>query len=74
MRLWTINKVTTNFGLIKSHNKKTANEKLTSKEQWNCRIKNDSPLDGDCPTNYVIYKSTASTIVNLDKAYLQTAK
>ena len=59
--------------IIKTHNKKVTNEKITRKDQCNCRNKNDYPPYGKCQTSDIIYKCTASTTVNSDKIYLRAA-
>ena len=60
--------------IIKTHNKKVTNEKITPKDQCNCRNKNDCPLDGNCQTSDIIHKCIASTTINPDKIYLGTAE
>ena len=53
--------------IIKTYNKKVANEKITLRDQCNYKNKNDCPLVGNCQTSDIIYKCNASTTVNLDK-------
>ena len=60
--------------IIKTHNKKVTNEKITPRDQCNCKNRNDCPLDGNCQTSDIIYKCIASTTVNPDKIYLGTAE
>ena len=60
--------------IVKAHNKKVTNEKITPRDQGNCKNKNDCPLDGNCQTSDIIYKCIASTTVNPDKIYLGTAE
>ena len=54
--------------------KKVTNEKITSRNQCNCKNKNDCPLDGNCQTTDIIYECTVSTTVDQDKIYLGTAE
>ena len=60
--------------IIKTHNKKVTNEKITPRNQCNCKSRNDFPLDGNCRTSDIIYKCIASTSVNPDKIYLGIAE
>ena len=60
--------------IIKTHNKKVTNEKITPRYQCNRKIRNDCPLDSNCQTSDIIYKWIASTTVNPDKIYLETAE
>ena len=60
--------------IIKTHNKKVTREKITPRDQCNCKTRNDCPLDGNCHTGDIIYKCIASTTVNPDKIYLGTAE
>ena len=62
------------LSIIKTHNKKVNNEKITPRDQCNCRNKNHCPLDGNCQTSDIIYKCIASTTINPDKIYLGTAE
>ena len=59
--------------VIKTHNKKVTNETITSRDQFNCKNRNECPLDGNCQRSD-IYKCISSTTVNLDKIYLGTAE
>ena len=60
--------------IIKTHNKKVNNEKITPRDQCNCKNRNDYPLDGNCQASDVIYKCIASTTVNPNKIHLETAE
>ena len=60
--------------IIKTHNKKVTNEKITPKDQCNCKDRNDYPRDNNCQTSDIIDKYIASATVNPDKRYLGTAK
>ena len=60
--------------LLKLTIKKVTNEKITSRNQCNCKNKNDCPLDGNCQTTDIIYECTVSTTVDQDKIYLGTAE
>ena len=54
--------------IVKAHNKNVTNEKITPKDQCYCKNKNDYTLDGNCQTNYIIYKYIASsTIQNISR-------
>ena len=50
------------------------NVKITSKDQCNCKNKNNCPLDGNCQASDIIYKCIAWTTANPDKVYLGTAE
>ena len=60
--------------IIKTHTKKGTNEKITPRDQCNCKKKNDCSLDGNCQTSHIIYKCIASTTINPDKIYLGAAE
>ena len=45
--------------IIKTQNKKVTNEKITPRDQCNCKSRNDCPLDGNCQTSDIIYKCIA---------------
>ena len=60
--------------IIKTHNKKVNNEKITPRDQCNCKNRNDYPLDGNYQASDIIYKCIASTTVNPNKIYLETAE
>ena len=62
------------WSIIKTHNEKVTNEKITPRDQCNFKNKSDCPLDGNCQTKDIIYKCIASTTVNPDKICLGTAK
>ena len=62
------------FHIIRSHNKNVINGKKLANLKCNCRNKSVCPLDGNCQQNDVIYKCIASTSVNPDKLYLETAE
>ena len=62
------------WSIIKAHNEKVTNAKVTPRGQYNCKNKNDCPLDGNCQTSDIIYKCIASTAVKPDKIYLGTAE
>ena len=53
--------------IIKTHNKKVTNDKITPRHQCNCKNKNNCPLDGNCQTSDIIYECIVSTTVNPDK-------
>ena len=46
--------------IIKQHNKNVSNKKEKQTNLCNCRNKNDSPLNGNCKIQNVIYKCTVS--------------
>ena len=62
------------LSIIKTHNKKVTREKITPRDQCNCKNRNDCPLDGNCHTGDIIYKSIASTTVNPDKNHKTSFK
>ena len=46
--------------IIKQHNKNVSNKKEKQTNSCNCRNRNDSPLNGNCKIQNVIYKWTVS--------------
>ena len=46
---------------IKGHNKKMVQKETQETLDWNCRVKTDCPLNGDCRKKCVIYICTATT-------------
>ena len=56
------------------HNKKVSNEKVTPRNQWNYKNRNNCPLDGNCQTSGITYKCIASTTINSGKIYPGTAE
>ena len=56
--------------IIKEHNNKLTNTKVRQQLAFNCRVKSDCPLNGDCRKESIVYKCTASTIRQLKKVYL----
>ena len=60
--------------VIKTHNKKLTNEKITPRKQCNYKNRNNGPFDGNCQTSDIIYKCIASTTNNPDKIYPGTAE
>ena len=59
---------------ISSHNKKLLNSRTGNIKPFNCRKKDECPLNGQCLAQNVIYKCIASTSMNPDKIYLGTAE
>ena len=59
---------------MKTHNKKVTKEKLTPRDQCNCKNRNHQPLDGNYQASDIINKCIASTTVNPNKIYLETAE
>ena len=59
--------------IIKTHNNFN-NEKITPRDQCNCKNKNNCPLDVNCQTSDIIYKCIPSTTLNPDKIYPGTAE
>ena len=47
--------------IIKGHNKKMVQKETQETLDWNCRVKTDCPLNGDCRKKCVIYICTATT-------------
>ena len=45
---------------MKQHNKNVSNKKEKQTNPYNCRIRNKSPLNGNCKVRNVIYKCTVS--------------
>ena len=62
------------LSIVKTQNKKTTNEKITPKNQCNCRNKNDCPRDGNSQTSDIICNCITSTTINPDKIYLGTTQ
>ena len=54
--------------------KKVTNEKITPRDQCNCKRRNDCPLDCNYQIRDIIYKCIASTTVIPHKIYLGTAE
>ena len=61
--------------IIKQHNKKVLNKKEKQTNPWNCRNKNECPLNGNCKVQNVIYKCTVSATQTFkQRAYLGIAE
>ena len=60
--------------IIKTHNNKVTNVKITPKDQCICRNKNICPLDSNYLTSDIICKCIVSSTVNTDIVYLGAAK
>ena len=66
---------TQNLGnIIKSHNKKLISSNNQIILPFNCRRKEECPLQGKCGTNDVVYNCIASTTGFPNKVYLGTAQ
>ena len=61
------------YRVLLKHSKKVTNEKITPRDQCNCKNRNDYPLDDNGQTSDIIYKCIASMTINPDKIYLGTA-
>ena len=55
--------------IIKGHNKKIVQKETRGTLDYNCRVKTDCLLNGDCRKESVIYKCTATTC-DSKKVYL----
>ena len=61
--------------IIKNHSNYVSRKKPKLATSCNCRKKDDCPLNGNCLTNNVIYKCTASpTTTTKQRAYLGLTK
>ena len=49
---------------IKGHNKTIVQKETQETLECNCRVKTDSPLNGDCRKENVIYKCTTTTCIS----------
>ena len=58
---------------IKSHNKKLTSSNNQAILPWNCRKKEECPLEGKCRANDIIYKCIASATDFPNNVYLETA-
>ena len=59
---------------ISSHNKKLLNSRTGNIKPFNCRKKDECPLNGQCLAQNIVYKCIASTSMNRDKTYLGTTE
>ena len=59
---------------VNSHNKKVTIQNTVITPPYNCRSKEECPLEGQCRVENTIYRCVASTSVNKNKAYLGTAE
>ena len=62
------------FSFISSHNKKLLNSRTGNIKPFNCRKKDECPLNGQCLAQNIVYKCIASTSMNRDKTYLGTTE
>ena len=60
--------------MIKSHNKKVINKDVKESKPYNCRVKSECPLNGQCQVTDIIYKCTELSSDKLNKVYLRTAE
>ena len=60
--------------IIKSDNKKLINTSVKNILPCNCRKKHESPLDGKCRAENIVYKCVASVDGYPNKVYLGTAE
>ena len=60
--------------MIKSHNKKVINKDAKKMKSYNCRIKSECLLNGQCQVTDVIYGCTQLSPDKLNKVYLGTGK
>ena len=60
--------------LLKLKIKKVTNERITPRDKCNWKNKKDYPFNGKFQTSDIIYACIASTAVNRDKIYLETAE
>ena len=59
---------------ISSYNKKLLNSGTGNIKPCNLRNKDECPLNGQCLAQDIVYKCIASTSINPEKTYLQTAE
>ena len=52
------------------HNKRLLNTTTTSTPNWNCRVKNNCPVEGKCQFKNVIYRGTVTSSSNDVKYYI----
>ena len=60
--------------MIKSHCKKVINKDIKESKSCNCRVKFESPLNGQCQVIDIIYKCTVLSPDKPNKVYLRTAE
>ena len=60
--------------MIKSHNKKVINKDVKELKSYNCRVKSECPLNGQCRVTDIIYKCTVLSPDKPNKVYLGTAE
>ena len=60
--------------MIKSHNKKVINKDVKELKSYNCRVKSECPLNGQCRVTDIIYKCTVLSLDKPNKLYLGTAQ
>ena len=60
--------------MIKSHNKKVINKDVKELKSYNCRVKSECPLNGQCRVTDIIYKCTVLSPDKPNKVYLKTAE
>ena len=65
---WNVRNIT------KSHNQKLINSRNHHVQSYNCRKKEDCPLEGKCRTEIIIYKYIISTSGHPDLVYLGTTE
>ena len=59
--------------MIKSHNKKVIKD-VKELKSFNCRVKSECPLNGQCQFTDIIYKCTVLSPDKPNKLYLGTAE
>ena len=59
---------------ISSHDKKLLKSRTGNIKSWNCKNKDECPLNGQCLAQDIVYKCIASTSINPDKTFLRTAE
>ena len=60
--------------MIKSHNKKVINKDVKVSKSYNCRVKSECRLNGQCQVTDIIYKCTVLLPDKPNKVYLETAE
>ena len=60
--------------MIKSHNKKVINKDVKKLKSYNCRVKSECPLNGQCQVTDIIYKCTVLCPEKPNKVYLGIAE
>ena len=50
--------------VVRKHNSKVMKNPAPSTKACNCRLKTDCPMDGNCLSEWLVYKASVSTTTN----------